>query len=40
MKSINVEEEVRNIYLNALKKADNNDYSMLLEFVRSDWEKS
>ena len=37
MKSIDVEDQVRSFYIDALKKADNNDYSMLLEFVRSDW---
>ncbi len=37
VKNINVEENVRNLYLNALRKADNHDYSMLLDFVRSDF---
>lgn len=35
VKNIDVENEVRNIYLNALRQADNHDYSMLLKFVRS-----
>ncbi len=35
VKNMNAE-EVRNFYLNALRKADNGDYSMLLEFVRAD----
>lgn len=36
---INAEDEVRNIYLEALRQADNHDYSALLNFVRADWEK-
>ncbi len=35
VKNIDVENEVRNIYLTALRQADNHDYSMLLDFVRS-----
>ncbi len=35
VKNINVKDDVRDIYLNALRKADNHDYSMLLDFVRS-----
>ena len=34
---INVEDQVRDLYLKALRKADNHDYSALLDFVRSDW---
>jgi Fic-DOC domain mobile mystery protein B len=40
MSGMDVEDQVRNFYIDALKKADNNDYSMLLEFARSDWGKS
>ena len=36
---INVEDKVRDLYLNALRAADNLDYSALLEFVRADWKK-
>ena len=34
---INVEDEVRSLYLKALRQADNHDYSALLDFVRQDW---
>lgn len=37
---INAEDKVRALYLKALKQADNLDYSVLLDFVRSDWKKS
>ena len=37
VKNIDVEDEVRNFYLKALRAADHGDYSMLLEFVRSNW---
>ncbi|HBR14818.1 MAG TPA: mobile mystery protein B [Candidatus Omnitrophica bacterium] len=36
---IDVEDEVRNLYLKALRAADHGDYSMLLEFVRSNQRK-
>jgi len=39
-KNINIGDEVRSKYLAALRKADNGDYSMLLEFVRFDRNKS
>jgi len=32
---MDVENQVRGCYIKALKKADNNDYSLLMEFVRS-----
>ena len=35
IKSINVEDEVRDLYLKALRQADNHDYSGLLDFVRA-----
>ena len=35
-KDADVENEARDMYLKALRLADNHDYSMLLEFVRSD----
>lgn len=35
MKNINDEGEVRNLYIAALRKADDDDYSMLLKFIRS-----
>jgi fido (protein-threonine AMPylation protein) len=34
--NIHVEDDVRDLYLNALKKADSHDYSALLEFVRAE----
>ncbi|VAW15156.1 hypothetical protein MNBD_BACTEROID05-79 [hydrothermal vent metagenome] len=34
---INVEDKVRDLYLKALRQADNHDYSALLDFVRADW---
>ncbi len=37
IKSISNKEEVRYLYLKALRKADNHDYCALLDFVRSDW---
>ena len=37
--SINFENEVRGLYLKALRQADNFDYSALLDFVRSDWKQ-
>src|SRR3989338_442788 len=37
IKSINVEDQVRDLYLKALRQADNHDYSALLDFVRADW---
>lgn len=39
IKRINVEDDVRALYLKALREADNLDYSALLEFVRADWKK-
>ena len=35
--NIDVEDKVRDLYLKALRKADNHDYSALLEFARADW---
>ena len=35
MKDIDTGDRVRDFYLNALRKADKHDYSMLLDFVRS-----
>ena len=35
MSDIDDENEVRDFYMNALRKADKGDYSMLLDFVRS-----
>lgn len=35
IKNIDVEDKARDMYLNALRQADNHDYSMLLKFVRS-----
>lgn len=37
---INVEDEVRDLYLKALRQADNHDYSALLDFIRADWKES
>ncbi len=36
---LDVENHVREIYLKALRSADKHDYSLLLDFVRSDWKK-
>lgn len=36
---INAGDEVRDMYLKALREADNHDYSALLNFVRAGWEK-
>ena len=36
---INVEDQVRELYIKALQLADNSDYSALLDFVRADWKK-
>lgn len=36
---VDVEEDVRNLYLKALRLADKHDYSALLDFVRADWKK-
>ncbi|MEK6537673.1 MAG: mobile mystery protein B [Nitrospirota bacterium] len=36
VRNIDVEDEVRNFYLKALRAADHGDYSLLLEFVRSN----
>lgn len=36
---INHEDEVRALYLKALRLADNSDYTALLDFVRADWKK-
>jgi len=38
-KNIDIGDEMRSKYLAALRKADNSDYSMLLEFVRSNRKK-
>ncbi len=35
MKNIDKDDEARELYLKALRKADKNDYSLLLNFVRS-----
>ncbi len=35
--NIDVEDKVRAVYLKALRAADQGDYAMLLEFVRSNW---
>ena len=40
VKSMGSEDQVRSFYIDALRKADNNDYLMLLKFVRSNWKKS
>ena len=40
IRSISIEEEIRNLYLKALRQADNGDYSALLDFVRADWKNS
>lgn len=37
IKSISSENEVRDLYLKALRQADQHDYSALLDFVRVDW---
>ena len=37
---LDVETQVRDRYLEALRKADKHDYSLLLGFVRSDWKSS
>ena len=37
LKNIDVEDQVRKVYLDALRRADGNDYSMLLDFVRRDF---
>ncbi len=39
VKSIDVEDKVRTFYLKALRAADQGDYTMLLEFVRSYWKE-
>ena len=39
VKSIDVEDNVRTVYLKALRAADQGDYTMLLEFVRSHWKE-
>jgi len=39
VKSIDVEDKVRTVYLKALRAADQGDYTMLLEFVRSHWKE-
>jgi Fic-DOC domain mobile mystery protein B len=38
VKNIGDKDQVRNFYIDALKKADADDYSKLLEFVRFDWQ--
>ena len=37
IKNIDVGDNVRSFYLKALRAADQGDYTMLLEFVRSNW---
>ena len=39
MKNIDVEDNVRTFYLKALRTADQDDYTILLEFVRSNWKE-
>ena len=38
--NINVEDEVRELYLKALRQADNHEYLALLDFVRADWKRT
>lgn len=37
IRRMNIEDQVRDLYLGALRKADGGDYSALLDFVRADW---